>query len=101
MAASWLSPPRRPPPAKSAKSLLEWRPRQAAQSEARAGRATDGQRQSGAHRVSAKLAEVPPLAVVVPRGPCGRPISLQTLGPRAERRKGDIAVVLRPRREHT
>lgn len=51
--------------------------------------------------VSAKLAEAPPLAAVAPWGPCGWPISLQTLGPRAEGREGDIAVVLRPRREHT
>lgn len=50
---------------------------------------------------SARLAEAPPLAAAAPPGPCGRLICLQTLGPRAEGRKEDIAVVLRPRREHT
>lgn len=59
------------------------------------------QHRPGAHGVSAKLAEAPPLAAVAPLGPGGRPISLQTLGPKAEGRKGDIAVVLRPRRKHT
>lgn len=68
-----------------------------AQAEAEAGWAADGW---SAGR-SARLAEAPPLAAVAPPGPCGRLISLQTLGPRAGGRKEDIAVVLRPRREHT
>lgn len=67
------------------------------QTEAEAGWAADGWSASW----SARLAEAPPLAAVAPPGPCGRLISLQTLGPRAEGRKEDIAVVLRPRREHT
>lgn len=77
----------RPSPASGhtrlAKRLWEWRAGPA-QSGAWAGRAADGQRQPGARRASAKLAKAPPLAALAPLGPCGRPVSVQTLGPRAE-----------------
>lgn len=84
-----------PPPQKQ---LWEWRPGPRSQ---KPGRAMLLIATPARGPPSAKLAEAPPLAPLAPLGPCGGLISLQTLGPRAEGRKGDIAVVLRPRREHT
>lgn len=80
------------------KQLWEWRPGQRSQ---KPGRAMLLIATPAWGPPSAKLAEAPPLAPLAPLGPCGGLISLQTLGPRAEGRKGDIAVVLRPRKEHT